>query len=350
MIRRIFIKKVLQFVSTNKLSGLENVVLNISLLLRHQYSFIYVSPNGSINYYLHKYHIKHISVDKLTPFSVRSVIRQCHPNVVHGHDVKASLYLAMNHHLCSKQGIKIVSELHNDDPRMWRYSLRSILYLLSSPFYDRIIVISQSVINHFIFKNEIKNKVSIIENIVNPFRINQFSSYPKKWDCIFLGRFVNQKNPLKFVKIVYKLKSVDNNIKTIMLGDGVLMPEVRKMIRTYHLTNNIKLCGFQKNPYKYLYKSKVLVMPSKYEGFGLVALESLICGIPVVASFTGGLCKIVNDKCGAFATSVSDFYKSILKIISNTSIYKIKSINAKKHGNNINNLNNFISSYNKIYH
>lgn len=342
-------KKIFHFVSTNYLSGLENVVLNISILLRNKYHFVYVSPNGKINYYLKKYHIKHICVNKITPLSVKHVINKYHPNIVQGHDVKASLALAVNVHLCHKYNIKIISELHNDDPRMHRYSVRSILYYISSFAYDDIIGVYGSVINNYIFNKTIYNKSHIIRNIVNPYRIKKYPSTPKKWDCIFLGRFVEQKDPIKFIKIIYFLKKRMPNISAIMLGNGSLLKECEALIHSYQLKDNIKLVGFQRDPYKYLCESKVLIMPSKYEGLSLVALESLICGIPIVASNIDGFRELINDKCGYLANNLKEFISDTHSVITDKSLYDYKSKESIKHGYILNNVHTFISGYENVY-
>lgn len=64
------------------------------------------------------------------------------------------------------------------------------------------------------------------------------------------------------------------------------------------LVHVIRLYGFQKNPYIYLKQAKVMCMPSKWEGFGLAAVEALALGKPVIAAPVGGLNDIINDNCG----------------------------------------------------
>ena len=67
------------------------------------------------------------------------------------------------------------------------------------------------------------------------------------------------------------------------------------------------MLGFQENPYSYLKNSKLLVMPSAWEGFGLVAVEAMILGKPVVCSGVGGLKNIVNEECGAICTKTEEY-------------------------------------------
>ena len=53
--------------------------------------------------------------------------------------------------------------------------------------------------------------------------------------------------------------------------------------------------GFIDNPYELMLKSKTTILPSRFEGFGLVAIESLALGTPVFNSGVGGLKTIFND-------------------------------------------------------
>lgn len=343
-------KKVFEFVSTNVLSGLENVVINICTLVKG-YNFTYVSPSGPIDKYLKKYHIHHIVVSKISPISVRKVIKKYHPNIVHGHDVKASLSVACNSHLCHSNNIGVISELHNDDSRMWKYSLRSILYALSSHCYDKVIVVYKSVINHYIFKNIIRNKVMIINNILNTYRIRHKLNFRhvKKWDCIFLGRLVDQKNPMRFVHIISDLKKRKQNINAVIVGDGNLFNTLKNHINKLGLQHNISMVGFQSNPFKYLGQSKILVMPSKYEGLSLVALEALYLKIPIICSHTSGLTKILGNKCGYLEHSNKNYVNDITKLLNNKKLYRRESINSFKRINHINDIPKFINSYHKLY-
>jgi len=58
-------------------------------------------------------------------------------------------------------------------------------------------------------------------------------------------------------------------------------------------------------PYYYS-AAEILVMPSFYESFGMVALESMACGTPVVASHTGGLAYLVQDGVNGFTVAGGD--------------------------------------------
>jgi len=57
----------------------------------------------------------------------------------------------------------------------------------------------------------------------------------------------------------------------------------------------VQLCGFQRNPWKFIARADVFALTSRYEGFGNVLIESMACGVPVVATSSAGTRDIVTD-------------------------------------------------------
>lgn len=342
-------KMVFHFVNTSVLSGLESMVINIATLV-DGYDHYYVSPSGIIDDFLKKQNIPHIVVNKLSISSVYSVLKKYRPDIVQGHDVIASICLAANGVYCRRKNIKIVSELHSNDPRMLRPGLRAVLYLIASIAFQRIVVVSDSILKEYVFRKAIGKKTVAIKNVVNPNKIQlqlKKTKSSKKWDLIFLGRFVNEKRPQKFIDIVSNLQK-KQNVTAVMVGQGELQDVVAKTIDERHLRSFVDVVGFKPNPYEYLNAAKVLVIPSEYEGFGLVALEALLLGTPVIAEHVGGLVDIVSEECGGFANSIDEYAEKILNII-NSADYQQISVAAQKRGVEINNTEKFIDSFKEIY-
>jgi glycosyltransferase involved in cell wall biosynthesis len=342
------LKKIMHFVPTSEANGLEHVVMDICNLV-DGYDHFYVSPSGEIDSYLKDRDIDHIIVDKISPMSVKKVIKDYQPDIVNGHDVKASLSIAMNHSLCVKNNIKAISILHNDDLRMHHIGLRSLLYKCSTKSYDKIVCVSNETLNNYIFKNKIENKSTVIRNIVNPSIRSNIKSTNKHYDCIFIGRFEYQKNPQLFVKLISEIKKYVPNVKAIMLGQGSLKNEIMDYINKYDLKQNIKVAGFQKNPYEYMTDSKITVMTSRYEGLPLVALESLVLGNPVVATNVSGLDKVITNDYGYISNDINELAFNIIDMINNDMLYAKKALNALDASKQLNNVDEFIKSYKEIF-
>lgn len=341
-------KKVFHFVTNPTVNGLEKLVMTICQTVEG-FDYTYVVPQGPIEKQLDKLDIKYIPLKKMNSLSVRRVIIDYKPDIVHGHDVKASLYLAFNYKLCKKNGIKVISELHNDDQRMHKLTIRSLIYDYSTKFYDSIVCVSQDVYDNYKYKNHISGKVKIIDNIVNPMDLNCLEDNIEDIDCIFVGRFEYQKNPSRFVEIIKHVKEYLPNIKCTMIGEGSLKSDVLKFINDLMLENNINVMDYQSNPYKFINKSKVLYMPSRYEGFGLVALESMLIGTPVVCHKVTGLDRIVKDDTGLITNNDSQIISEIVRLIKDKNYYESKSSNAILRAKKINNINLFREKYSDLY-
>ena len=110
-----------------------------------------------------------------------------------------------------------------------------------------------------------KKKNTIVGNVVDRNNVMLKAkeyNITKQADLVFLGRMSEPKNPLGFCEIIYELKKSIPNVNAYMIGDGELMPQVKEYIKTHELKNAIDLIGFKGNPYPYLFKSKIMVVPS----------------------------------------------------------------------------------------
>lgn len=72
--------------------------------------------------------------------------------------------------------------------------------------------------------------------------------------------------------------------RLIVLGHGPLQAELVALTYDLGVGECVEFVGYQPNPYSYMARASVLVLASHYEGFGIVLLEALACGVPVVAT------------------------------------------------------------------
>lgn len=104
-------------------------------------------------------------------------------------------------------------------------------------------------------------------------------------DCIVLGnvgRLTEQKNPLFVLDIITKIKL--DNIKLLWVGDGPLHKQMDSRIKKLGLSDKVIMTGTVANPEDYYQVMDIFLMPSKYEGFPIAAVEAQCSGLPVILS------------------------------------------------------------------
>jgi D-inositol-3-phosphate glycosyltransferase len=117
---------------------------------------------------------------------------------------------------------------------------------------------------------------------------------------LFVGRFDPIKGMDRLLEAMTHLRYQRRLRLVIIGGDGPDTPEyqnLQKLARKLSLQNTVTFVGRieQKHLPPYYSAADVLVMPSYYESFGLVGLESLACGTPVIATEVGAMRSILRD-------------------------------------------------------
>lgn len=119
-------------------------------------------------------------------------------------------------------------------------------------------------------------------------------SVPEDYVC-FIGRVTQQKGPEAFVGAASLIHERMPNVRFVMAGDGNLLPQMRSLVRALGIADVFTFPGFiDHEELKHLLMScRVLVMPSLSEPFGLIGLEAICAGVPVVVSKNSGLAEVV---------------------------------------------------------
>ncbi|MBU4430962.1 glycosyltransferase family 4 protein, partial [Patescibacteria group bacterium] len=195
-------------------------------------------------------------------------------------------------------------------------------FTLSS--FDKILALAQPSTKELIKIGIDNNKISTYYLWVDDTKFKahpkskarQILNLPNKFTAIFVGRLI----PIKGIKIIIKLISIFPNIHFIVIGDhGPLKEKLEKKAIKFP---NITFYAGKINPKKlslYYSSADLLLFPSLYnEAFGKVAIESLFCGTPVLASNKGAIPDVINNKVGKiipptlknFKQELSFFYKN----------------------------------------
>ena len=179
---------------------------------------------------------------------------------------------------------------------------------------DRVIVCSQSMKNeicgHF---NLPLDKVDVIPNAIDPTKyqtsVDRGSvrqrygvGYGEKL-ILCVGRLVPQKGIEYFIRAIPSIAKRYPEAKFIIVGEGWSRDILEAEARSSGQGRKIRFTGFasDKEVINLMTSADVLVVPSVYEPFGIVALEGMATGVPVVASQVGGLSEVIeHDRTGLF--------------------------------------------------
>jgi N-acetyl-alpha-D-glucosaminyl L-malate synthase BshA len=113
--------------------------------------------------------------------------------------------------------------------------------------------------------------------------------------------FVGTLRPVKGVKYLIRaiklITKVNGNVKLMLVGDGEEREYVEDLVEELDLNECVKFIGRVQNEEvpEYMVASDIFVLPSLSESFGIVNLEAMASGLPIVATKVGGLPEIVKD-------------------------------------------------------
>jgi CDP-glycerol glycerophosphotransferase len=191
--------------------------------------------------------------------------------------------------------------LHNDMHREWRHRFR----YLESMFrlygkYDQLVSVTKSVneenIRQLSKAFELPEaKFDYCNNVVNADEAKRLAVDPlekdlQKWmdagrtNFVTLGRLSPEKGHAKLIRAFAELVETNPDSKLAILGDGPLRQDLQDLIKNLSLEPNVLLAGLRFNPFPALKRADCFVFSSDYEGQGLVVLEALILGKPVIST------------------------------------------------------------------
>ncbi len=119
----------------------------------------------------------------------------------------------------------------------------------------------------------------------------------------FVGRLSIEKQPNWMLDI-----AKETNVPTRIIGDGVLMQELQKSSKD--LGGEVEFLGYVSNPWEYFEDSDLLIVPSLFEGDGLVVVEALIRGIPILLNDIPDLRRFQLPEMN-YCKSVSEFAAAV---------------------------------------
>lgn len=265
--------------------------------------------------------------------ALENLLKEVDIDIIHGHYLFPAGAAAVD--VGSKHKIKTYVTAHGSD-MFEMYKKQSFM----RPFIKKVLKKADVV---FAVSNALKDEilatgVSGIEAKTrlywNSVDIDKFSLDNKntlesngKPIILFVGNIIKRKN-VNLILEAKKLSKTDYEV--VVIGDGPLKNELESKVEKESIPD-VRFLGSRNDVENIIPGCDVLVLPSFSESFGLVLIEALACGKPVIGSNVGGIKEIINDDVGLLinpndASTLSD---AIDKIIGNDEFRKKLASNAR---------------------
>lgn len=197
------------------------------------------------------------------------------------------------------------------------------------PKFDEIIAVSPGVEQIFNEIYHLEHKTRVIYNLVDTDKIiikakekSDIKLEGNEINFVSVGRLHNQKGYDILITAINELNQkglLPQNFKLRIYGDGPQKSMLENLIKEYSLEDKVYLQGKVMNPYKYLKDSDLFILSSRYEAFGLVIIEAMTLGVPVLATENHATNKIIKHKENGYIAenSYQGIYEGLKYLLNN---------------------------------
>lgn len=274
---------------------------------------------------------------------IKKIITQGQYCIVHSHTFPATYWTSLAAH-CFKNKIKFIMTEHNTFNRRrsfpWLRMLEKYIYRK----YDIVISISEEVrqaLLNWVTPKETQKYLTIVNGIdIKSFKeaislTRDELGVPAEAFLIgMVGSLTAQKN---HKALIHAIAILPKNVHAIIAGEGPLLRKTIALSEDLGIDERVHFLGFRCDIERVIKAVDIVVIPSLWEGFGLVAVEAMACGKPIAASNVTGLREVIGDSGILFAPDdYNDIARSILSIMSDKELFssyaKKAQIRAEKFG------------------
>jgi L-malate glycosyltransferase len=309
-------------------SGVVATELGIELAARgHEVHFITYAQPFRLPYFVERVFYHEVEVPNYPLFehppynlalsvAIQNVVEQHDLDLLHAHYAvphATSAWIAKE--LLGRDGFRIVTTLHGTDitlvgqdpsfHSLTKFSIQKSDGLTAVSEYLR-----QETFNHFGIP---LHDIEVIPNFVDPARYHR-DAYPcHRGKLARPGEFI-----ITHISNFRAVKRVDDAVRIfarvaaslparlLLVGDGPERAKVQEVAEHEGVADRVLFLGKQNSVAELLACSDLLLLPSESESFGLVALEAMSCGVPVVATRVGGVPEVVQDGVSGYLAAVGD--------------------------------------------
>lgn len=271
------------------------------------------------------------------------IVSEFNPQIVHSHLFEAEMVSRWE----TIPGIRYFTHCHDNMMQFQRFTFNALMHKKRlTDFYERNLLFRRygQCNNQFIAisKNTVKsleqnlprqlNNITLLHNAIDYARFycirkrNIHHGSPVR--LVNIGSFLDKKNQIFLIRVVDRLRARGYEVVLDLLGDGQNRGLIEREIVLLGLQEHIFLHGNVDNVEHFLQKADIYVHSALYEPFGLVLLEAMAAGLPVVCLDGGGNRDIIEEGKNGFMVNEQNpelFAEIIIQIISNNEFYQAMS-------------------------
>ena len=335
--------KIVQVIPSLRTGGAERLVLDITSELQRLGHEVFIITFRQGNHFPQLSEGKHIeTIPSTVSYSITGKdctdtnefdrrIREIRPDIVHSHLFESEL---ISRHQ-PMPGVHYITHCHGmyfpTAPRhfadyltkdgWWNWNALSHLKHNYKKCNNQFLCISNYITDYA--KEVFAPNPTSIHTILNGCDILRFGNYAREndsetFDLVAVGSFHTYKNQIFLLKVILQLVEYGvSDVRLKLLGDGAERNNLESFSVDNGLTNYVDFLGYVNNPGDFMSRGDALVHGAPNEPFGLIFLEAMSMGLPIVAFNSGGIPEIVeNEKTGLLtnANDVEEFASAILKL------------------------------------
>lgn len=290
-----------------------------------------------------------LSITKPTIVEVEALqqfIEDFQPDVIHSHLFKAEIVSRS----CYYTTAKWFSHCHDNIMQFKNFTFETFASkVLFTNWFEKQYLLKRYKVNggnkfiaisndtkHYFEKNGGSLHVTLLHNAIDYHRFfkKRQSGIHTPLRIINTGSFVDKKNQQFLLDIVSNLKSKGIDTTLTLLGDGINKSLLIEKAKKLKIADIVVFKGNVEHVEQYLWDADIYVHSATYEPLGLVIIEAMAAGLPVVTLDGGGNKDLMIDGVNGYIIAYQNtesFVQKLLDLKSNTELYNTISQNAQKH-------------------
>ena len=166
----------------------------------------------------------------------------------------------------------------------------------------------------------------------------------KEFTFISVGSLEKQKNHIFLIDLFFKI----HNIKLLIVGSGSEEKSIQDRINKLGLSDKVSILGHRDDVYSLMQRSHCFLLPSLWEGLPLVALESGISKLPIIATSIISMKKLISEDEG-YVVPLDQFEDTIQLVVDNYATAEAKANRFYNRVNNEYSINTCMRNHEKLY-